>query len=185
VRVQSGTYGRTWGEPVLVKQIEGAAAANPEAVQLEGGRLLLFYNQRPNKDARDAGGNPLCFAIGVCRSDDGGKTWQSDANVLYQAGAPYIRQMPSEETVLSCQSNEGRRAKEQMVVYVGNANARDFREPSVPFPNASDVSGLWNALFVKDATTITAISDTAVNGVRGLWAIDGRIVHSQKTLGAP
>jgi hypothetical protein len=51
-----------------------------------------------------------------------------------------------------------------------------LRHPSVPFPIPTDVGGMWNSLFVKDARTVTAISDTVVNGVHGLWAIDGRLV---------
>lgn len=92
------------------------------------------------------------------------------------AGAPYLRQMPTGETILSCQSDEGGRQKPQMVVYVGDAAARNFRNRSVPFPIPGDVSGLWNALFVKDARTVTAISDTVIHGVHALWAIDGHLV---------
>ena len=93
------------------------------------------------------------------------------------AGAPYIRQMPTGETVLSVQSTEGGRTKPQMVVYVGDDRARHFAGRSVPFRIPPDTAGLWNSLFVKDASTVTAISGTAVDGVHGLWAIDGRLTR--------
>lgn len=96
------------------------------------------------------------------------------------AGAPYLRQFANGETVLSVQSGEGRlnegtQRNSQMVVYLGNAEARNFGAGSVPFTVAPEASGLWNALFIKDEATVTAISGTVINGVRGLWAIDGRL----------
>lgn len=92
------------------------------------------------------------------------------------AGAPYLRQFPSGVTVLSCQSTEGGREKPQMVVYLGDADAKNFGSRSVPFKIPGDVAGNWNALFIKDARTVTAISDTVIDGVHGLWAIDGRLI---------
>ena len=93
------------------------------------------------------------------------------------AGAPYIRQMPTGETVLSVQSTEGGRSKPRMVVYVGDENARDFDGRSVPFEIPPDTAGHWNSLFVKDEHTVTAISSTTIDGVPGLWAIDGQLVR--------
>lgn len=301
---RSGDNGKTWGEPVLARAIEGAGAANPEMVQLPSGRVLLFYNQRPRSPQ-------LPFAIGMCRSDDNGATWQAEGKLIYEAGhepqagcwepaalllpsgevqlffaneapfpssddqeitlmrsrdggstwsapqrvayrpghrdgmpvpillrnwthialaiednglapgnslqpaiistplgaswkgsvgassprrwgaivpalpgnvyagAPYLRQMPGGETILSCQSNQGGRQQPQMVVYVGDREARNFRNPSAPFKLSGNVGGSWNSLFVKDSRTITALSDTAINGVRGLWAIDGRLMRGE------
>jgi hypothetical protein len=304
--VHSRDNGRTWGEPVLVRELPGAAAANPETLQLKNGRILLFYNRRPH-DGKQT------FAIGYSFSDDGGRTWRAGNDAVFEAGkrpqegcwepaaiqlasgeiqlffanefpypdsadqeitlmrsfdngatwgkpetvsyrprhrdgmpvplvlkggrgitlaiednglapgyklqpaivfsprrsnwrlpvergdgprrwgalrtplpgdvyagAPYLRQLPSGETVLSCQSNEWGRKEPRMVVYVGDRDARNFGNASVPFDVPGDVAGNWNALFVKDARTVTAISDTVIDGVRGLWAIDGRLVTPGK-----
>jgi len=89
-------------------------------------------------------------------------------------GAPYIRQMPSGETVVSFQSSVGRDWP-QMVVYVGDENARNFGGRTVPFKVPLGKGGWWNSLFVKDDRTITAIS--SCNG--GVWAIDGHIVTTE------
>jgi hypothetical protein len=86
-------------------------------------------------------------------------------------GAPYIRQMPSGETILSFQSSVGREWP-QMVVYVGDENAKNFGGRSVPFTVSKKKGGWWGSLFVKDEHTITAIS--SCNG--GVWAIDGKVV---------
>jgi hypothetical protein len=90
------------------------------------------------------------------------------------AGAPYICQLSSGITLLSVQSDEGRR-EPQMVVYVGDEKARRFTNRSVPFPLAGDRSGLWNSLFAKDADTVTAVSGTTIKGKRGIWIIDGKV----------
>lgn len=93
------------------------------------------------------------------------------------AGAPYLRQLPSGETVLSCQSTEGGRTKPQMVVYIGDNQARHFAHRSVPIELPSNVGGYWNSLFIKNAHTVTALTNTTVNGRGGLWAIDGYVVR--------
>jgi hypothetical protein len=90
------------------------------------------------------------------------------------AGAPYLCQLPSGETLLSCQSTEGHK-KPRMVVYIGDRHARNFANRSVPFDLPEELEGLWNSLFVKDASTVTALSSATINGVRGLWAVDGRV----------
>jgi BNR repeat protein len=92
-------------------------------------------------------------------------------------GAPYLRQMPTGETVLSFQSRDEGRKEPHMVVYLGNRSARDFTSRSVPFKVPSDVACLWNALFVKSRDTVTAISGTRLHGTQGLWAVDGRLVR--------
>ncbi len=96
------------------------------------------------------------------------------------AGAPYICQLPSGTTVLSVQSDEGGREEPQMVVYLGDSHAKHFAAKSVPFVIASDIGGRWNSLFVKDANTVTAISSTTIDGVRGLWAVDGQVRNRVK-----
>ena len=107
------------------------------------------------------------------------------------AGAPYLRQLPSGETLLSCQSTEGGgmeggdtrgiRTKPQMVVYIGDSQARHFAHRSVPVELPGDVAGSWNSLFVKNSRTITALTATRINGRNGLWAIDGYVTRSRMT----
>lgn len=100
------------------------------------------------------------------------------------AGAPYIRQFPSGETVLSIQSAEDRNRIDthtvsRMVVYIGDSSARNFTGKSIPFDVPPDTGGLWNSLFIKNERTVTAISSTVVDGVRGLWAIDGYLEYQE------
>ena len=67
-----------------------------------------------------------------------------------------------------------------MVVYLGDNHAKNFAAKSVPFAIASDVGGKWNSLFVKNATTVTAISSTTIDSVRGLWAVNGQVQNQEK-----
>jgi hypothetical protein len=38
---------------------------------------------------------------------------------------------------------------------------------------------MWNALFVKDVSTVTALTSTTLNGKRGIWAVDGRVIRGE------
>ncbi|MDB6028093.1 MAG: hypothetical protein JWM68_4316 [Verrucomicrobiales bacterium] len=91
------------------------------------------------------------------------------------ASAPYLRQMPTGETVLSFQRSEtGEMENAYMVVCIGDENARNFDSPSVPFPKTTRAQ-LWNSLFVKDKNTLVAVSETTINGIFGIWSIEGRL----------
>ncbi len=100
---------------------------------------------------------------------------------LVYAGAPYLRQMPTGETILSVQVKEFARREPRMVVFVGNNQCRDFAGASEPFEVDANTASLWNALFVKSANTITAISGTTIDGRHGLWAIDGTLIRGDST----
>lgn len=107
---------------------------------------------------------------------------QSPLAASVYAGGPYLAQFPSGETLLSVQSgadrtNPGTLDFSRMMVYLGDSNGRGFTNASEPFPVNARSSGLWNSLFIKNAVTVTAISGTTINGVTGIWAIDGRIEY--------
>jgi len=100
------------------------------------------------------------------------------------AGAPYIRQMPSGETILSIQTTAGNRIKPNMVVYIGDTKARNFTNGSAPFAVPGTVPCLWGSLFIKADHIVTAVGSTQINGVIGLWAVDGilRSVQQNKPI---
>jgi hypothetical protein len=94
------------------------------------------------------------------------------------ASAPYLRQMPSGETLLSFQRSEtGEMQKAYMVVCIGDAEARHFDFPSRPFPIAEGSAQLWNSLFIKSSDTVIAVSETTIHGIPGIWSIEGRLVR--------
>lgn len=81
---------------------------------------------------------------------------------LATGGAPYLRVLPSGETVISHQSPYGNNGKIQMRVAVGNEEARDFRGVSTPFGQGPEnPQGLWNSLAVIDTGIVVAVSGIA------------------------
>lgn len=90
-------------------------------------------------------------------------------------GAPCLRQMPSGETLLAFQEQfDGPWQNARMTVCIGDEQARNFIRVGHPFPKPSRGGQLWNALYVRDESTIVALSTTTIDGVRGLWSIEGR-----------
>jgi hypothetical protein len=100
------------------------------------------------------------------------------------AGSPYLVQMPGSETVLSCQSSEGRTGGDQsiMEVYTGDRNARNFAHRSTPFPSIG-VSGnaLWNALAVLDSSRVLATSsvNTGTPSGNGIRTVQGALIRPE------
>lgn len=169
--------GRTWTEAKPISFRANRRDGMPSPLFLKDGKSIVV--------AIEDNGYTLMFTPTIVRTsvEDNWKTCATAAspnrwsaikkptNVEW-GGAPYIRQMPGGETILSFQSSVGC-DKPQMVVYVGDETARNFTGRSVPFVVPSDQGGWWNSLFVKNPTTITAIS--SCNG--GVWAIDGHIEY--------
>jgi hypothetical protein len=120
-----------------------------------------------------------CWRDGVVDGDSPFR-WRAHSKPLppsTYAGAPYLRQFPNGQFILSFQLSEsGDMKQSRMAVSLGNDRARDFGEPSFPFPIPTGGAQLWNALFIKNPTTVTAISETSRNGTRGIWAVDG-VLH--------
>jgi hypothetical protein len=98
------------------------------------------------------------------------------------AGAPYLVQMPTGETVLSVQSTEGRAQNNinvaNMQVYVGDGGARSYGARSTPFPDLpANASALWNSLTVLDNDNVLAVASVTGLGSNGIWTVRGRMVR--------
>ncbi len=97
------------------------------------------------------------------------------------AGAPYLRQLPTGETLLSYQGTEGRinqTGNAEMKVVIGNKQAQNFGNSSTPFAIPADKSGLWNSLSVLADSSIVARTSTNAysdNGSVEVWMIKGRL----------
>lgn len=98
------------------------------------------------------------------------------------AGAPYIAQLKRGETILSYQGTEGRpndMDNAEMKVVIGNSEATDFDQKTIPFVIPSDKSCLWNSVAVLDDDTIVALTSTNAYSEEGkteIWMIKGLIV---------
>ncbi len=100
------------------------------------------------------------------------------ADSIY-AGAPYLRQLSTGETILSYQSTEGRQTNKDnnaiMRVAIGDHEAKKFDHVSTPFTMPEGYHALWNSLCVLKADTIVALTST--NGYSRdrseIWMIKG------------
>lgn len=99
------------------------------------------------------------------------------------AGAPYLRQLYSGETILSYQSSLNRINKWDlscMQVAIGNAKGENFTNTSVPFHIPLDKQGLWNSLCILNDDTIIALTSTNAYGKHPeVWMIKGHLVNKQ------
>lgn len=86
-----------------------------------------------------------------------------------KGGAPYLRVLPSGETVLSHQSTYGDGDNMKMYVYVGNKQAKDFKAMSRPFYQGTTKGCWWNSLAVIDTGIVVAVGglDGKVAMVKG------------------
>jgi len=82
-----------------------------------------------------------------------------------KGGAPYLRVLPSGETVLSHQSTYGEGDNMKMYVYVGNRLAKDFKAMSKPFQQGTTKGCWWNSLAVIDTGIVVAVG-----------GLDGKVV---------
>jgi hypothetical protein len=101
------------------------------------------------------------------------------ADSIY-AGAPFIRQLKSGETILSYQGAEGRTNSmerfAEMKVVIGDKQARNFTSKSVPFTIPANKRGLWNSLCILDDDTIIALTSTnAYGNSTEVWMIKGKL----------
>ena len=106
------------------------------------------------------------------------------SNDIY-AGAPYLRQLTTGETILSYQSTEGRNknwTNACMNVVVGDAKGKNFAGKTIPFDVPVDKSGLWNSLCILDDNTIIALTSTNAFalGATEVWMIKGHIKIDKK-----
>ena len=179
-RVRSADGGKTWGDPRRATFRGGGRDGMPVPVLLAGGHTLAVAIEdngltadrllKPAVVTFDDAVDPVDGRSERRRAVDGGTL----AAGVY-AGAPYLAVLPDGRTVASCQSDAGRPGHARMVVFVGDEAAGHFGPPTEPFAVPAGGRGEWNALYVAENGTVTALSTTSLDGKPGVWAIDGRV----------
>lgn len=130
-----------------------------------------------------------CWTNGPVLGSDVAREYAMDNTALIPetkyAGAPYIRQLPSGEVLLSYQGNERRKDfqwdRSDMIVAIGNSEGRNFNRKSTPF-YISDPSqtALWSSLCVENDSTVIALTSTNAYGKTAVWMIKGHVLSEIK-----
>jgi hypothetical protein len=175
-RITSTDGGKSWSEAARVSFRPRFRDGMPSPMLLASGKTVIAIEDNGQED----GGG--VFKISIVDAATG-KRWpalkQPLAPHIY-AGAPQLRRLASGHTVLSFQeSDDGTVHHCRLAVYIGNASAANFANKSYPLATPTRGNQAWSSLFVKDATTVTAITAATIDQTRGLWAIDGRVRYSK------
>lgn len=99
------------------------------------------------------------------------------------AGAPFLRQFKTGETILSYQSTEDRCSQWNLAcmnVVIGDDNGTNFTHRSVPFKVPLNKMGLWNSLCVLQNNTVVALTSTnaySKNNSVEIWIITGHLIN--------
>jgi len=185
--LRSADGGLTWSKnPQIISFRAGSRDGMPVPLLLSSGRDLVvaiedngFRNFKPyiihSSLAQNWAGPVL---------NNSPDRWSALASSLPEpiyAGAPYLRQLPTGQTLLSYQSTEGRVNKidyAEMKVAVGDAAARNFGGTGSPFQLPASKSGLWNSLCVLADGTVVALTSTnaySSDDSVEVWMIKGKL----------
>jgi len=189
LRSQDG--GLTWAEtPEIVSYRAGSRDGMPVPVFLQNGNEIVFAIE----DNGDQNFKPYIIRSAlennwseVAEGNSQNRTYalSDPLQPSIYAGAPYLRQLKTGETVLSYQGTEGRNNtmdNAEMKVVIGDNEAKNFNRKTSPFSIPGNKSGLWNSLSVLEDNTVVAITST--NGFSGgnteVWMIKGKVIPELK-----
>jgi len=187
--------GMSWSKtPEIVSFRAGKRDGMPVPLLLKNGKDIAFAIED------DGTGNFKPYVISSSLKDNWKKTADGNSDrrkyalkeriedKLY-AGAPFLRQLKTGQTILSYQGTEDRTNKmeyAEMKVVIGDENAANFSRKSVPFDIPADKHGLWNSLCVLSDNTIIALTTTnAYAKSNEVWMIKGKLKTNKITLADP
>jgi len=105
------------------------------------------------------------------------------ADTVYM-GAPYLIKLPNGQTLLSYQTNEGRRHDWEgstMEVAIGDTEGKKFGKRTRPFDVPLNKEAKWNALSVWNGRTVAALSSSDFKSRHvAPWLIKGYIIPEIK-----
>ncbi len=189
---------KTWQDPVVVSFRPTSRDGMPVPLCLQDGKGLVIAiednglngNFKPVIIHSTMADNWRAGTVGGSSDHRWSALSPTDslASAVY-AGAPYLIQLRSGETLLSCQSSEGRKSPDFpiMQTYVGNSEARDFCCRSTPFPfiGEEDTRVQWCALAQTDDSTVMATASVSNRKTQnGIWLATGHLYLPLRVLQA-
>ncbi len=180
--IHSTNNGRTWSFPQTVAYYPGKRDGMPVPLLLQGNRGVVFGIETVN-----ASHSPYIvkrelasgWKLTTTNFDNGPYRWVV-SNFSGHGGAPYIIQLPTGETVLSAHIYKGGNWHQNnfMQVMIGDKDAKHFTNLTTPWGSLPvNESAVNNSLFLKDSTTIIAVSGRNFrDGSGGIYWLEGTIV---------
>jgi len=193
--LRSSDNGQTWTEkPQIVSFRAGKRDGMPVPLLLSNGKEIAFAIEDNGFDAfkpyiiRNTLKDNWASTVDAGSANRSYALADKIADNIY-AGAPYLRQLKTGETILSYQGTEGRINKMEfadMKVVIGDDEARNFNRKSTPFIIPANKSCLWSSVAILNDNTIVAVTSTnAYSNHSEIWMIKGRLVQDPIALADP
>jgi hypothetical protein len=187
--LRSFDEGKTWGKAEKVSFRKGRRDGMPVPVYLpHSGEIAMAIEDNGIRGRF----KPVIVRTkanwkeGYVRGDDERREealsprWAVNENIY--AGAPYLIRLGEKHTLLSIQSTEERKGDNEryanIQVYVGDKNARNFKNRSTPVPKLpANAQALWNSITMLDKDTVIAVMSIYgfKKGQNGIWTIKGEV----------
>ncbi|MES2648990.1 MAG: sugar-binding protein [Bacteroidota bacterium] len=186
--LRSADNGKTWTKnPEIVSFRAGKRDGMPAPILLQDNATIVltiedngFGNFKPYTIRNSITEN---WANTVTATSD--KRHYALADIIAEeltAGAPYLAQLKTGETILSYQGTEGRTnnmEQAEMKVAIGDVNAKSFGRKSIPFAIATNKSALWSSVSVLDDNSVVAVTSTSnysTSNRTEVWMIRGYVI---------
>jgi hypothetical protein len=178
--ILSTDNGLSWSYPEVAAYYPGKRDGMPVPVLLQGNKGVAFiietvwHWRSPYIVKRDLAGNwDLPDPI-----DDYGDTRWAVFGFPGHGGAPYMAQLPTGETVITCHVGRGVDwHQSNMHVMIGDNDAKNFEGLTTPWGNIPiDEGAIMSSIFIKDNNTMVLItSRNQLNGESAIYWLEGTI----------
>ncbi len=163
---RSTNNGATWSSPKQVAYTSGMRDGMPVPLVLQNNKGIVFPIESVNNTKSPWivwSSTEAAWNYKSAGTTDNGRRWLATREDLW-GGAPYLIQLPTGETLLSCQDAGGRSIgtdwkKNTMLVMAGNSVAGNFTNVSYPWPDLPANEGAYySSLFLKDPQTLVLVT---------------------------
>ncbi|WP_173003020.1 exo-alpha-sialidase [Chitinophaga sp. SYP-B3965] len=186
--LRSTDNGATWSaNPEIVSFRPGSRDGMPVPLLLKGKSTVVFviedngFTTFKPYTIRNTFSENWASTVGASGSNRS-YALKDKLNDHIYAGAPYIAQLSTGETILSYQANatDGRTERNSvMMVAVGDENAAGFNRITEPFVIPVNGSGQWNSVCVLKDNSVVAVTSTrafSASNRTEVWMIRGYII---------
>ncbi|MBV6645549.1 MAG: exo-alpha-sialidase [Cyclobacteriaceae bacterium] len=182
---RSETNGISWSSPRSVAYTAGMRDGMPVPIVLRDGKGLVFAIESVgNRDSPWMLHSSLSNRFESANQVE--RYLAAPKSLVNFGGGPFIIQLPTGETILSCHDTGGRNIgsdwkKNTMYVLIGDSDAQNFSNVSYPFPDLPpDEGAFFNAVHALDANTVIALgSRHFADGHAEVHWVTGSIIREQ------